>query len=61
MHQRVFEEPDELDVDGMVDAKGVIFIGKAKRQADGTWRCLANVGGALCVVEVRITFQEEAA
>jgi len=62
MHQRIgFEEPDELDVDGMVDSKGVQFIGKAKRQPDGTWRCLANVGGAFCIVEVKVTFFEEAA
>jgi hypothetical protein len=60
MHQRVFVEPDDLDVDGMVDAKGVVFIGMAKRQPNGTWRCLANVGGALCVVEVKITFEEAA-
>ena len=61
MHQRVFIEPDELDVDGRMDAKGgVVFIGNAKRQSDGTWRCLANVGGALCIVEVKITFEEAA-
>jgi hypothetical protein len=60
MHQRVFVEPDELDVDGMMDAKGVVFIGRAKRQPNGTWRCLANVGGALCIVEVKITFEEAA-
>ena len=45
----------ELDVDGVVDDKGMRFIGKAKKQPDGTWVCLANVGGALCQVEVRIT------
>ena len=45
--------PNELDVDGIVDAKGVKFIGKATRQANGTYRCLADVGGALCIVEVR--------
>lgn len=60
MHQSVFVEPDELDVDGKIDAKGVVFIGKASRQPDGTWRCLANVGGALCIVEVKITFEEAA-
>jgi len=58
MHQRVVVEPDELDVDGRLDAKGVMFLGTAKRQDDGTWRCLANVGGALCIVEPKITFEE---
>jgi len=58
MHQHVRVEPDELDVDGRVDSRGIVFIGKAGRQPDGTWRCLANVGGALCVVEVKITFDE---
>lgn len=47
--------PDELDVDGMTDSSGVRFIGKARRGPAGTWTCLADVGGALCRVEVRIT------
>jgi len=47
--------PREVDVDGMMDSKGVVFLGKATQQFDGTWRCLANVAGALCLVEVRIT------
>ncbi len=49
----------ELDVDGVIDAqsKGCVqYIGKATHVFDNTWRCLANVEGALCVVEVRITF-----
>jgi hypothetical protein len=58
MHQRI--EPDEVDVDGVVDARGVQFIGRAARQPDGTWRCLANVAGALCIVEVKVTFFEAA-
>jgi hypothetical protein len=49
--------PRELDVDGMVDTKGVRFIGKATQQFDGKWRCLADVGGALCIVEVNIKFE----
>jgi hypothetical protein len=48
--------PKEVDVDGLVDSKGVVFIGKATQQFDGTWRCLANVGGALCLVEVRLSY-----
>lgn len=47
--------PTEVDVDGRFDEKsGIMYIGKATRQEDGTWRCLANVGGALCLVEVSI-------
>jgi len=44
------------DVDGMVDRKreGISYIGQATKQFDGTWRCLANVGGMLCLVEVKI-------
>jgi hypothetical protein len=45
----------EIDVDGLVDeTTGVSYIGKARRVFGGQWRCLANVGGALCLVEVRI-------
>jgi hypothetical protein len=50
---------DEIDVDGCVDAKGVKFIGKAKRWPDGTWRSLADVNGCLCIVECTVTFLEE--
>lgn len=51
----------EVDVDGRVDAKNdqIRFIGKARRQTDGTWRCIADVGGALCVVQVKITEEKE--
>ena len=56
-----FLEPttNEIDVQGMVNKKGVKFIGKAKRHENGTWTCLADVGGALCVVEVRITVERK--
>lgn len=44
-----------IDVDGRVCPKtGMSYIGKARKQLDGTWRCLANVDGALCLVEVAI-------
>ena len=49
-----FDDVTEIDLDGHVDTKGVQYVGKATKQADGTWRCLAVVGVALCVVEVRI-------
>lgn len=32
------------------------LIGRAKQQPDGTWRCLADVAGALCLVEVTVEF-----
>jgi hypothetical protein len=45
----------EIDVDGLVDeATGIRYIGKAKKTFDGCWLCLANVGGALCRVELRV-------
>jgi len=49
--------PDEINLDGRIDAKGVKFIGKATRQDNGMYRCLADVGGCLCIVEVRIVSQ----
>ncbi|HVJ92313.1 MAG TPA: hypothetical protein VM580_21080 [Labilithrix sp.] len=52
--------PDEIDLDGMIDPKsneGIRYVGKAKRMVDGSYLCLADVGGALCRVEVRITFE----
>ena len=49
--------PRILRVEGYTDANGIRFLGDAEQQFDGTWRCLANVGGALCLVEVRVSFQ----
>ena len=51
-----FEDITDLDVDGYVDGKGVKYLGRARKQPNGKWHCLANVGGALCKVEVKITF-----
>lgn len=47
----------ELDVDGRVDEKdpGITYWGKATLQENGEWACYANVHGALCIVEVKIT------
>lgn len=43
----------EIDVDGLVDeSTGIQYIGKAMKTYEGHWLCLANVGGALCRVEV---------
>lgn len=49
----------EVDVDGIVDDKGIQYIGKATKQDNGRWLCLAAIGEALCRVEVSITFQEK--
>jgi len=46
---------DEIDLDGHVDAKGIRYIGKAKRQENGKYLCLADIHGALCRVEVTLT------
>lgn len=54
---------DVVDVNGRYCSRlgpTVTYIGKARRQDDGTWKCLANVNGQLCVVEVSITFEQEA-
>jgi hypothetical protein len=51
--------PDEIDVDGLVDGKGVRYIGKAARQPNGMYHALADVDGALCRVECRIIPKEE--
>lgn len=49
----------QIDVDNFVDNQGVRFIGKAAAQEDGTWRALADVGGALCLVELSFVFPEQ--
>jgi hypothetical protein len=54
------QELFEIDLDNHVDDKGIRYIGKARRQPDGTWRCVADVGGALCFVEVKITPKDQA-
>lgn len=44
----------EIDLDGITDEKtGVRYMGKA-RCIFGQWRCLAVVGEALCIVELRV-------
>lgn len=50
--------PDEINVDGLhALGGGVTYLGKAKRQADGSYYCLANVQGALCRVQIKLTRQ----
>ncbi len=46
-----------LDVDELCDPKHpevIQFMGVATHVFDNVYRCLANVGGALCVVEVTV-------
>ncbi len=46
----------EIDVDGLVDeSTGIRYIGKATKVFGGRWLCLANIGGALCRVELTVT------
>ena len=45
----------EIDVDGFFDeSTGISYIGKAMKTFDDRWLCLANIGGALCRVELSI-------
>lgn len=48
--------PPLINLDGLVDRRGFKYVGRATMQFDGTWRCLADVCGALCLVEVVIKF-----
>lgn len=47
--------PAEVDVDDYVDDKGIRYIGKAVKQPNGKYVCLADVGGTLCKVECALT------
>jgi hypothetical protein len=48
-------DADEIDLDGVVDETiGVRYLGRARRVFGDQWRCLADVCGALCVVEVTV-------
>ena len=54
------EEPEtpgkKVNVNGRLDeARGIEYLGDAHEMTDGTWRCLANVRGMLCRVQVSIT------
>ena len=46
--------PEEVDLDGLIDARGVRFLGRALKLPTGLYTCLAAVDGCLCRVEVRI-------
>jgi hypothetical protein len=50
-----YDPPIQIDIDKYLDEDLQIeYLGKATKQLDGSWRCLANVGGKLCLVEVKI-------
>jgi hypothetical protein len=52
-----WEAVTEIDLDGVFDEpRQVTYLGKAVKMDGGLWRCLANVAGALCLVELRISF-----
>lgn len=45
----------EIDVDDLVDeSTGIRYIGKATKTFGDRWLCLADVGGALCRVELTV-------
>ncbi len=50
--------PDKIDLDGRYDSRtdAIRYMGMATRQPSGLYRVLANVGGALCIVEVTLHF-----
>ena len=47
-------ELKELNLDNMIDEKGIRYIGSALKRPNGQWVCLADVEGCLCLVEVRL-------
>lgn len=62
MHQAVLYEPTplEVNVDGLVDERlDIEYWGVARRQLNGKYRCLAKIQGALCHVEVSLSFDEQ--
>lgn len=47
---------EEFSLDGHIDTKGIRYIGSARKKNNGKWNCLADVDGALCVVELTLSF-----
>lgn len=60
MHLEQLELPlkwPEVSVDGIIDeARNVRYIGTATMRADGKWTCLADINGALFLVQVPLRF-----
>jgi dTMP kinase len=65
VHQRIVravesmlhaEPPNQISVNGMVDSRNpdVRLMGIATRQDDGSYKAIAQVGDALCVVQVQL-------
>lgn len=50
--------PDRIDIAGRYDSRTdqIRYLGFATRQPNGLYRVLADVGGALCIVEVTLHF-----
>lgn len=46
--------PNEVDLEGYIDEKGISYIGIATLQPNGKYHVLANVDGCLCRVECTI-------
>jgi hypothetical protein len=58
MKQLELTTTTRFSLEGHVDARGIRYLGEAALMGDGSWRCLADVGGCLCVVELRLTFTD---
>lgn len=50
--------PETVDVEGVSPNEGVTCMGIATRVSGSTYRCLARVAHALCLIEVRLTLDE---
>lgn len=46
--------PDEVDLEGHIDERGITYIGIATRQPNGEYHVLAKVKDCLCRVACRI-------
>lgn len=51
----LWPQPAGLVVDGMTPKPGITLWGRATKNANGKWECLADVLGNLCRVELNIT------
>lgn len=50
-----YNPPIQVNVDKYLDEDLQIeYLGKATKQLDNSWNCLANVHGMLCLVAVKI-------
>lgn len=54
MTQLELKTSTEVDIDGYIDSCGVQYFGKALLMGNGSYRCLAEVNGNLCIVECKI-------